>query len=99
MYTSCPICQVGQPRPRLTNFLGVVNGTLLHAPNVPAWVCDVCGEVFYEPTAMRRMELLVGLGGPAAHPAGESAGKSAQAATDAAVSDAPGDNPPLSSGK
>ncbi|NLX08561.1 MAG: YgiT-type zinc finger protein [Chloroflexi bacterium] len=61
---TCPSCQVGLLRPTRQVYVHLYNGTLVHAPNVPAWRCDVCGASFYDSKTLNRIELLIGDAGP-----------------------------------
>jgi YgiT-type zinc finger domain-containing protein len=45
-------------------YIQIYNGTLIHAPNVPAWKCDICGQTFFDPDAVRRIDVLAGEAGP-----------------------------------
>lgn len=47
-----------------TTYIQIYNGTLIHAPNVTAWKCDVCGQTDFDSEAVRRVEILVGEAGP-----------------------------------
>jgi YgiT-type zinc finger domain-containing protein len=62
--TTCPICHLGVLKEAPTVFIQFYGETLIHAPNVPAWKCDVCGETFFDPEAVRRIDTLIGDGGP-----------------------------------
>ena len=64
MYSTCSVCQMGQTRPELETYVQVYYGTLIHAPNMPAWKCDACGAVFFEPAVLSRLDLLIGPEGP-----------------------------------
>ena len=62
--TTCPICHLGILKEAPAVFIQFYGETLIHAPNVPAWKCDVCGETFFDPEAVRRIDTLIGEGGP-----------------------------------
>jgi YgiT-type zinc finger domain-containing protein len=64
MFDTCPSCQVGRLRPIRTTYAHIYDDTLIQMPNIAAWKCDVCGETFYDPDAVRRIEVLVGEAGP-----------------------------------
>jgi len=64
MSTTCPTCQVGRLKPIRTTYTKIYDDTLIQVPNIPAWKCDVCGEVFHDPDAIRRIEVLIGEAGP-----------------------------------
>jgi len=61
---SCPQCGFGRMQPVSMTYIQVYNGTLIQAPNVAAWKCDICGQTFFDPEAVRRIELLAGEAGP-----------------------------------
>jgi YgiT-type zinc finger domain-containing protein len=71
-----------------TTYVQVYNGTLIHAPNVTAWKCDLCGATIFDPDAVRRVEVLAGEAGPppnrhaAAHTADPVPGAEAPPADD-----------------
>ncbi len=60
----CPACLVGRLQRRPITFTQVYAGTLVSAPNIPAWVCDSCRAVQIDPEALSRIEALVGQAGP-----------------------------------
>lgn len=61
---SCPHCGFGRIQQISTTYIQVYNGTLIHAPHVDAWQCDLCGQTFFDPDAVRRIEMLAGEAGP-----------------------------------
>ncbi|NDJ74885.1 MAG: YgiT-type zinc finger protein [Chloroflexi bacterium] len=61
---TCPACRVGKLALTPSVYMYIQHETLISAPNVPAWCCDVCGIVIFDPAAIRRIELLVGEAGP-----------------------------------
>jgi YgiT-type zinc finger domain-containing protein len=64
MLDTCPNCQIGQLKPVRTTYVQVYNYTLVQVPNVTAWKCDVCALSFFDPSLIRRLELLIGDAGP-----------------------------------
>jgi YgiT-type zinc finger domain-containing protein len=64
MVRVCPSCQVGHLKPIRSVFTRVYDGTLIHAPQVPAWKCDLCGDAFFDTAAIHRIETLLGEAGP-----------------------------------
>ena len=60
----CQYCQIGHLQPTQATFARIFNGTLVQAPSVRAWRCDMCGELTYDPAAVRRIMVLVGEAGP-----------------------------------
>ena len=60
----CPVCEAGHLNQVNTTYVQVYAGTLVHAPNVAAWKCDICGGWFFDPAAIRRVDVLVGEAGP-----------------------------------
>lgn len=64
METTCPNCDVGLLRPINSPYLRVMSGTLVNAPRVQAWRCDMCGTVFFDPAQVQLLDLLAGEAGP-----------------------------------
>ncbi|HML24499.1 MAG TPA: YgiT-type zinc finger protein [Aggregatilinea sp.] len=61
---TCPSCGVGQLKPAQTVYVQVVDGTLVSAPNVPAWICDVCGLTLFDSATVQNIEFMIGESGP-----------------------------------
>ncbi|WP_119067613.1 YgiT-type zinc finger protein [Aggregatilinea lenta] len=61
---TCPSCGVGLLKSAQTVYVQVYNGTLVSAPNVPAWICDVCGLTLFDSTALQNIEFMIGESGP-----------------------------------
>jgi len=64
MNDRCHTCQIGLLQPTRATYTRLINGTLIQAPNTPAWRCDVCGELVFAPEVEQRVELLLGEAGP-----------------------------------
>jgi YgiT-type zinc finger domain-containing protein len=64
MSDTCPNCHLGHLKAMQTVFVQIYGDTLVHAPNVPAWKCDVCGETYFAPENLRRLDILIGHSGP-----------------------------------
>jgi YgiT-type zinc finger domain-containing protein len=64
MSDTCPACQMGRLNLIRTTYTHIYDDTLIQVPNIAAWKCDVCGEIFYDPDAVRRIEVLIGEAGP-----------------------------------
>ncbi|HVO41571.1 MAG TPA: YgiT-type zinc finger protein [Aggregatilineales bacterium] len=60
----CPNCHLGRIELKYVTFLSIYGGTLISAPNTPAWECNVCHERHIAPDAIQRIEALIGPGGP-----------------------------------
>lgn len=56
---TCPVCGNGQLADGTTTFTADVDGTLLVVRNVPALVCDVCGEPFIDDEVAEELEASV----------------------------------------
>lgn len=57
----CPVCQIGQCRPSKTTYLRLMDGErLLSAPAMLTYICDVCNYREFDPTAVARLEALLG---------------------------------------
>lgn len=64
----CPKCMVGSLQPVLTGFTGVLHGSFVSVPAMPALQCDVCGLIEYSPVALSQLEALFGQQRPSAGP-------------------------------
>lgn len=64
----CPKCMVGSLQPVLTIFTGVLHGSFVSVPAMPALQCDVCALIEYSPIALSQLELLFGDLRPSADP-------------------------------
>ncbi len=56
----CPACQIGYCQPGKGTYLRLVNGTLVSAPDMPLWICDVCDYQEFDRDAVLRVEALLG---------------------------------------
>ncbi len=45
-------------------YIQVYNGTLIQAPNLTAYKCDICGQSFFDSRAVGQLEALIGAAGP-----------------------------------
>ena len=55
----CPHCRVGRYKKASVPFLQEVAGTPMLLPNMPAFVCDVCGDTEYDPDMMMNLQYLI----------------------------------------
>ncbi|HEX3050844.1 MAG TPA: YgiT-type zinc finger protein [Aggregatilineaceae bacterium] len=62
--TTCLNCQLGRLQSQQTVYVQVYQGTLVSAPNLLSWRCDVCGQTYYDEQTIRRLEMLIGEAGP-----------------------------------
>lgn len=53
---TCPTCGTGALRPGATTFAADVDGTLVVVRDVPASVCDVCGEAYIDDGVSVKLE-------------------------------------------
>lgn len=56
---TCPICGQGELRPGTTTFAADADATVVVVRNVPADVCEVCGEAFISDAVAKELEDLV----------------------------------------
>jgi hypothetical protein len=56
----CPCCQVGYCQPGTGTYLRMVGNTLVSAPDMPAWTCDVCNYQEFEREDVMRLDMLLG---------------------------------------
>lgn len=57
----CDTCHIGTLNARRTTVTYWVGKHLVIMPNVPVWVCDVCGDFEYEMETIARLEMLLGI--------------------------------------
>lgn len=55
---TCPVCH-SKMEHQMTTFTQWVEGRLIVIENVPAWVCEQCGETFYDPDIVERIQNIV----------------------------------------
>lgn len=60
----CPRCQHGRCTPHRASYARLHEGVMLIAPDMPVYVCDVCGYTEFEREAVTRVTRLVGLEAP-----------------------------------
>ncbi len=58
----CNICQ-GRVEQALTTYTQWYEGRLIVIENVPAWVCQQCGETYYDPDVVDRIQDVIWSGG------------------------------------
>jgi YgiT-type zinc finger domain-containing protein len=58
----CPICHFGKLGERQVTHTQIFEGQLIVIPNVPALVCDVCGEKILDDEVLTRLSGLLGQG-------------------------------------
>lgn len=56
----CPNCRIGYMRPRRITYAGYHGDLFIVIPNMPAYVCDVCGHRQYDEEALMRLTPLIG---------------------------------------
>lgn len=56
---TCPICGAGSLRAGSTVFAADVDGTLVVVRDVPASVCDVCGETYIDESVSNELEATI----------------------------------------
>lgn len=57
----CDNCHIGTRNPRHSSVTYWIEGQLVILPNVPVWVCDICGDVEYEMENIAKLERLLGV--------------------------------------
>jgi YgiT-type zinc finger domain-containing protein len=60
----CPQCQIGHLQPGNQTFVHVYDGLFVSMPDMPCYLCDVCGYQEYEPAAVAHVEALIGAARP-----------------------------------
>jgi YgiT-type zinc finger domain-containing protein len=61
---TCPNCHLGLLKQIRAVYVQIYGDTLIHVPDTLAWKCDVCGETYFDPEAVHRMDILIGDSGP-----------------------------------
>lgn len=57
----CPHCEIGHLHLHHRAYVSVQYEMLISVPDMPTYICDVCGYQEYERAALRQLEALVGL--------------------------------------
>jgi YgiT-type zinc finger domain-containing protein len=57
---SCPICRQGELRPGTSDEVMTHDGMTLVIKDVPADICDTCGEAFFSESVTQRLLDLAG---------------------------------------
>jgi len=57
----CNVCHIGVLTLRYATYARQIDNQLVLLPNLPVWVCDVCGEMIQETETVGRIEMLFGL--------------------------------------
>ncbi len=60
----CPSCHLGHLDLKLTTYVRQYGETMICVPNTPGWTCDVCHFCQFDPSAVQRIEVLIGQAGP-----------------------------------
>lgn len=56
---SCPQCQFGRCKSTTATYTQLYLGSVMCAPDLPAYVCDVCGYCEFDHEALRRVLTLL----------------------------------------
>lgn len=62
MNERCDVCG-GQLHHTLTTYTQEYEGRIIVVENVPAWVCDQCGEAYFDPDVVEQVQNLIWSGG------------------------------------
>lgn len=54
----CGVCK-GKLKKQLLTYSQYLDGQFIIVENVPAWVCEQCGERFYDPEIVEKLQNLV----------------------------------------
>ncbi len=55
----CEMCRIGRCQPTKAPFIYWVADQVLVSPDAPASACDICGQLYFEPVFLSRMEHLL----------------------------------------
>lgn len=58
MSDSCDVCG-GKLRRTVTTYTQEYEGKMIVVENVPAWVCDQCGESYFDPDVVEQVQTLI----------------------------------------
>ena len=58
MSEPCSVCG-GNLRHTATNYTQEYEGRIIVVENVPAWVCDQCGETYFDPDVVEQIQALI----------------------------------------
>jgi len=58
MNNTCNVCR-GRVEKQLTTYTQWFEGRLIVVENVPAWVCTQCGETYYDPDVVERLQSVI----------------------------------------
>ena len=56
---SCDICRIGRCKPVKVPYLYWVDDQVMVMPNSPAFACDICGQVHFDPAFLVLIECLL----------------------------------------
>ncbi|MCS6963139.1 YgiT-type zinc finger protein [Thermoflexus sp.] len=56
----CPNCRIGYMRPHRITYAGYHGDLFIVVPNMPAYICDVCGNRQYDEEALMQLIPLIG---------------------------------------
>ena len=68
----CQTCHMGRLTVKMTTYTQVFDGHLVALHNVPALVCDMCGERVFDSQVLSRLAGLLGISN---HPSGAMHGR------------------------
>ena len=54
----CAVCS-GQLHHTVTTYTQEYKGQIIVVENVPAWVCDQCGETYFDPDVVEQVQSLI----------------------------------------
>ncbi|MBI5667537.1 MAG: type II toxin-antitoxin system MqsA family antitoxin [Chloroflexi bacterium] len=58
MNKACILCH-GQLKPTVTTYTQEYEGGFILIENVPAWECEQCGETYFDPDVVERLQNLI----------------------------------------
>lgn len=56
---SCEYCRIGHYEDIVTPYIQWLDGHIMVIPNAPAYSCDICGHMEYDPYFMQRLDQLL----------------------------------------
>lgn len=56
---NCNECRIGHYRSTRATYNDELEGQMITVPDAPAFVCDVCGHMFFEPHFVQRIDVVL----------------------------------------
>lgn len=57
----CLVCRIGSLRRTSATYAKWYQSNIVLAPGLGAWLCDICGDFFFDDAEVMRLEFLLGI--------------------------------------